>query len=152
MTDVRYRHEVGGREQQHRDLSGHAARAEFVGAKAKARTAADRREQAAIQAQKKYMVKGRMLASGRKVWDVYRVQGLKKPMLLAQGFDWPEEAVAHVRDLDMGRISVGYGSVRGAFEKKGALLMPSKGIDLPGKTQGPKVQQLANGDIMVVTR
>tara|TARA_B100000683_G_C12351456_1_gene499122 strand:+ start:129 stop:563 length:435 start_codon:yes stop_codon:yes gene_type:complete len=83
----------------------------------------------------KFLVKGRVIIGGRVKWDVYAVNGRKDPVLIAGGFDWQEEAIAFARDRKMGRQSVSFGGIRGLFKSgSSGLSVPSRNIDLPGKT------------------
>ena len=132
MSDsgILLRHEVDPRRRIVRDRRAKECRDHFVGPGVKIRNRRDYEEQEHLKKVKKYMIKGRAVGPGRKVYDVYRVEGTKLPMLVAEGFIWPEEAVLYVREADLGRFSVGFGGFRGSYDKKGGLLVPSRAIDV----------------------
>ena len=85
------------------------------------------------QEKKQYLVKGR--STGAVVlWDVFELDGFSQPKLSGTDFQFQEEAIAFARDRSLGRMSVGYGSIRGLFKAgKGGVLVPGGGIDTPGK-------------------
>jgi len=94
-----------------------------------------------------YLVCGRIVGQ-RKIWDVYRYQRGKNPMLVGKGFAWPDEALAFVRDRKKGRITVGWKGLNGRFRQAGRLLVPSADIDT-GKAGEMQVRVLPNGDMVV---
>jgi len=84
------------------------------------------------QEKKQYLVKGRM-SGGVLLWDVFELDGFSQPKLSGTDFKFQEEAIAFARDRSLGRMSVGYGAVRGMFKPgKGGVLVPGRGIDKPG--------------------
>ncbi len=82
----------------------------------------------------RFLVKGRVVSS-RVFWDVFRLCGKDKPILIAGGFVWQEEAIAFARDQKLGRNSISFGGMRAVFgkAKKGAIASPVRSIELPGK-------------------
>jgi hypothetical protein len=84
------------------------------------------------QQKKKYLVKGRIDA-GQMKWDVFELDGFSKPKLSGTDFVFQEEAIAFARDRSLGRMSVGYGKIKGMFKAgSGGVLSPSRSIDTPG--------------------
>ncbi len=84
------------------------------------------------QEKKQYLVKGR-ISGGVVIWDVFELDGFSQPKLSGTDFKFQEEAIAFARDRSLGRMSVGYGKVRGLFKPgKGGVLVPGGGIDKPG--------------------
>lgn len=85
------------------------------------------------QEKKQYLVKGRV-SGGIILWDVFELDGFSKPKLSGTDFQFQEEAIAFARDRSLGRMSVGYGKIRGMFKAgKGGVLVPGGGIDTPGQ-------------------
>lgn len=85
-----------------------------------------------VQKRNKFLVKGRIEAGIRK-WDVYELDGFKEPKLVGSDFVFQEEAIAFARDRTMGRMTVGYGKIKGMFKAgTGGILKPSSNIDMPG--------------------
>lgn len=88
------------------------------------------------QLKKQYLVKGRQ-QDGVLIWDVYELDGFSKPKLSGTGFAFQEEAIAFARDRSLGRMSVGYGKIKGLFKPgKGGVLVPGGNIDLPNQGRG----------------
>tara|TARA_Y100000114_G_scaffold157143_1_gene187382 strand:- start:1189 stop:1617 length:429 start_codon:yes stop_codon:yes gene_type:complete len=85
-----------------------------------------------VQKRNKFLVKGRIDGGIRK-WDVYELDGFKEPRLVGSDFVFQEEAIAFARDRTMGRMTVGYGKIKGMFKVgSGGILKPSSNIDTPG--------------------
>jgi|TARA_R110001592_G_scaffold72890_8_gene222763 hypothetical protein len=85
------------------------------------------------QEKKQYLVKGRGVG-GLVLWDVFELDGFSQPQLAGTDFQFQEEAIAFARDRSLGRMSVGYGKIRGMFKAgKGGVIVPGKGIDTPGQ-------------------
>lgn len=85
------------------------------------------------QEKKQFLVKGR-LSGGVMLWDVFELDGFSKPKLSGTDFQFQEEAIAFARDRSLGRMSVGYGKIRGMFKAgKGGVLVPGRNIDTPGQ-------------------
>ena len=85
------------------------------------------------QAKKQYLVKGRAVGGVVK-WDVFELDGFSEPKLSGTDFQFQEEAIAFARDRSLGRMSVGYGKIRGIFKAgKGGVIVPGRNIDTPGK-------------------
>ena len=84
------------------------------------------------QQKKQYLVKGRMSAGVIK-WDVFELDGFSEPKLSGTDFQFQEEAIAFARDRSLGRMSVGYGKIRGMFKQgAGGVLVPGRNIDTQG--------------------
>lgn len=110
----------------------------------RARSAED--EQAIARRNKnELLVKGRIVGH-RTVWDVFRRTSGGLVVELA-GLEFEAEAIARARDLLLGRMSVSFAGVRGAFSAAGRLLIPNRSIDLGGG--GVRVQHLDDGSIAV---
>lgn len=85
------------------------------------------------QEKKQYLVKGRV-EGGVVKWDVFELDGFSQPKLSGTDFQFQEEAIAFARDRSLGRMSVGYGKIRGMFKAgRGGVIVPGKGIDTPGQ-------------------
>ncbi len=88
------------------------------------------------QKKKQFLVKGRQ-KNGVVLWDVYELDGFSKPKLSGTDFVFQEEAIAFARDRSLGRMSVGYGKIKGLFKAGGGgVLVPGGGIDLPNQKGG----------------
>lgn len=103
----------------------------------RAYTEAQKREQAS-RLRKKFLVKGRF-AGGRRVWDVYQLEGNKQPVVVGAGFAFQEEAISFARDRTLGREAVSFGGgLRGVFSKgAGGLLVHDRSIEKPGEAVVP---------------
>lgn len=113
----------------------------------RAYNAAQKREQAA-RLRKKFLVKGRF-TGGRRVWDVYQLEGDKQPVVVGAGFGFQEEAISFARDRTLGREAVSFGGgLRGVFSKgRGGLLVNDRSIEKPGEAVVP-IKASANGVVV----
>ena len=84
---------------------------------------------------KKFLVKGRF-ELGRRLWDVYLLDGKKRPVVIGAGFIFQEEAIAFARDRSLGREAVAFaGGIRGVFKPgTGGVLSMSRSIEKPGES------------------
>lgn len=97
----------------------------------------------------RFSIKGRWVGN-RRLWDVYILEGLRPPKVAAAGFAFQEEAILCARDLLLGRLSVGFGGLRGVFGRgAGRLLVPSRQVEPAAKDRRVKVVSGPNGDCIV---
>lgn len=96
---------------------------------------AQQKKEQASRLKKQFLVKGR-LTGGRRVWDVYQLDGSKQPVVVGAGFAFQEEAISFARDRTLGRESVSFGGgLRGVFSKgTGGLLLQDRSIEKPGES------------------
>lgn len=94
-------------------------------------------------------IKGRFDAGG-KVWDIFKLDGDARPVLVRSGFRDPFEAMAVANDLVLGRVPVSFAGVRGVFTKGRGMLVPDRSIDLPGR-QGVRVAKVGD-DVLLTTK
>lgn len=97
-------------------------------------------------------VKGRQTSRGV-VWDIFQLDGARKPKLVRAGFTDPNEAVIVAGDVVRGRMSVSFAGARRVFarpDKSRSLLIPDSGIDIPGQ-QGVKVVKVGD-DLLLSTK
>lgn len=99
---------------------------------------ADQKREQAARLRKKFLVKGRF-TGGRRVWDVYQLEGNKQPVIVGAGFAFQEEAISFARDRTLGREAVCFGGgLRGVFSKgRGGLLIHDRNIEKPGEAVVP---------------
>ena len=94
---------------------------------------------------KKFLVKGRVVGSGRVEWDVFQLEGDSPPKVVGRGFAWQEEAIAFARDRSLGRVAVGFKGIRGLFRAGyGGIISADKTIELPGQKSVP-IKQVKSG-------
>lgn len=128
----KYAREVSSRIRGKFSLNAGSVRKHFIRGKSDEDEASIR----AKQERKQYLVKGRM-ASGVLLWDVFELDGFSDPKLAGTDFSFQEEAIAFARDRSLGRVSVGYGKLKGVFRAgKAGVLVPGGGIDLPNQKGG----------------
>ena len=85
----------------------------------------------------KFLVKGR-ISGGHRLWDIYELDGFSTPKMIASGFAFQEEAIAHAREKTMGRVAVSFGGIRGLFVRgSSGISTPNRSIELPGKSVVP---------------
>lgn len=122
------RSDIGSRKMVILSTDAHQARKYFTSRKVDSKEVERYR---AKQRAKQFLVKGRVGANGM-LWDVYKLDGFSEPKLVGSDFVWQEEAIAFARDLSLGRVAVGFGKVRGLFQKGGGgVLTTSRTIELP---------------------
>ena len=125
----KYAREVSSRVRGKFSFNAGSARKHFI----RDNSSRDDSEFRSKQERKQYLVKGRM-SSGALLWDVFELDGFSEPKLAGTGFCFQEEAIAFARDRSLGRVSVGYGKLKGVFRAgKAGVLVPGRGIDLPNQ-------------------
>ena len=72
------------------------------------------------------------------LWDIYELDGFSKPKMIASGFGFKAEAIAHAREKTMGRVAVSFGGIRGLFVRgTSGISTPNRSIELPGASVVP---------------
>lgn len=136
--------DIGSRQRVILSTEAHQARKYFTSRKVDSQGIERYR---AKQRAKQFLVKGRVGANGM-LWDVYKLDGFTEPALVGSDFVWQEEAIAFARDLSLGRVAVGFGKVRGLFQRGvGGVLTTSKTIELPND-KSVKVKAVRGGVVV----
>ena len=140
-SGVRLRHEVGNRQALLLQADGNAIRRRAM----TVRNEADAKEAERIRNEKRYHVKGRVLPTGRVVFDVFRVLNDGSLQLCGSDFAFFEEAAYFAADLLAGKTRVamaGIGNVHLGTTRSG-LFVPTR--PKAGPKQNVTVTRLPDG-------
>ena len=127
---IKIKSNIGTPERAMLEPDAQRTRSMFVNGRA---YSASQKKEQARRLSKKFLVKGRF-EGGRRMWDVYILDGQRMPVIAGAGFVFQEEAIAFARDRALGREAVAFGgALRGVFKPgSGGVLTMSRAIEKPG--------------------